>query len=395
MSRIPTPDLASPQFKANPYPFYARLRTEAPVYPTRALSRQVWLVTRYDDVLQVLKDERFANDWSPRMPWVLLRFAKPLTRGMLNRDAPDHTRLRTLVNKAFTPRLVEQLRSQIQTVCEDLLEATASSGRLELVHDYALPLPLTIIAELLGVPPQDRLRFHSWSRSMVGVSTTIDVAHALPNVWRMMRHLRKLFAQRRVDPRDDLVTALVQAEEAGDRLSEDELMAMVILLLLAGYETTVNLIASGTLALIQHPEQRERLRQNPALAESAVEELLRYTSPLEVASARLVREEVTIATATLPRGEVVLAVLGSANHDESRFPNPEILDLAREPNKHLAFGLGAHFCLGAPLARLEGQIAIATLFCRFPELRLADSPESPCWRRSLILRGLERLPLAF
>lgn len=390
------PDLASPRFKANPYPFYARLRAEAPVYRTRVpIGGVAWLVTRYDDVLLVLKDARFGNDWSPRMPWLLLRFARPLTRGMLNRDAPDHTRLRTLVHKAFTPRRVEQLRERIQTVCEDLLNAAAPSRRMELVRGYALPLPITIIAELLGVSAQDRLQFHSWSRRMVAVSSNMDLLRALPSVWLLLRYLRKLFAERRAHPRDDLVTALVEAEEAGDHLSEEELLAMVILLLVAGYETTTNLIASGALALIQHPQQRDWFQRNPALTESAIEELLRYTSPLEIASVRFVREEVTIGSVTLPRGELVSAVLGSANHDESQFPNPDTLDITREPNRHLAFGQGAHFCLGAPLARLEGQIALTTLFRRFPNLRLADAPESLRWRKSLILRGLEQLPVAF
>lgn len=397
MGQIKAPDLASPRFKANPYPFYARLRAEAPVYRTRVklVNRHTWLVTRYDDVLLVLKDERLANDWSARMPW-FFRFGvgKRLTRHMLNQDPPDHTRLRNLVHKAFTPRLIERLRDRIQRVCDDLLDTAARNGRMDLVGAYALPLPLTIIADLLGIPAQDRLRFHSWSRRMVTASTTTDLLHALPRMWLLLRYLRKLFAERRARPQDDLITALVQAEEAGDRLNEEELQAMVGLLLIAGYETTINLIASGTLALIQHPEQRERLQQNPALAESAIEELLRYTSPLEIAAARLAREEITIASVTLPRGELVSAVLGSANHDESQFPNPETLDIAREPNKHLAFGQGAHFCLGAPLARLEGRIALTTLFRRFPNLRLAEKPESLRWRKGLIVRGLEQLPVA-
>ncbi len=397
MKKIESPDLGSPRFKANPYPFYARLRAEAPVYRTKVGFRLTgWLVSRYDDVLMVLKDDRFANNWSPKMPWFFRSgFASALTRHMLTQDAPDHTRLRTLVHKAFTPRLVEGLRERIQTVCDDLLKVVARSGRMELVREYALPLPLTIIADLLGIPGEDRLRFHSWTRSTVAASTNIDLLRALPNIWLLMRYLRKLFAERRAHPRDDLVTALVQAEEAGDRLSEDELLGMVILLLLAGYETTVNLIAAGTLALIQHPQQRDRLQQNPALAASAIEELLRYTSPLDIASIRAAREEVTIGSATIPRGGLVLAVLGSANHDESQFPDPETLDITREPNRHLAFGLGAHFCLGAPLARLEGQIAITTLLRRFPNLRLAKAPESLRWRKGLIFRGLEELPVAF
>ncbi len=280
-------------------------------------------------------------------------------------------------------------------MCDDLLNAASPLGRMDLVRGYALPLPLTIIAELLGIPAQDRLRLHSWSRSGVAASSSIDFLRALPTMWLVIRYFRKLFAQRRAHPRDDLVTALVQVEEAGNKLSEDELLAMVLLLLIAGYETTVNLIASGTLALLQHPEQRDWLQQNPALAESAIEELLRYTSPGDIATIRLAREEVTIGSVTIPRGELVLAALGSANHDESQFPDPETLDITREPNKHLAFGQGVHFCLGAPLARLEGQIAITTLFRRFPNLRLAEAPESLRWRKALFFRGLEELAVAF
>ena len=394
VARIKPPDLASPRFKANPYPFYARLRAEAPVYCTKLANRHAWLVTRYDDVLRVLKDGRFAKDWYTQMPWVLRFVSGPLTRSMLNLDPPDHTRLRTLVQKAFTPRLIERSRERIQDVCDDLLNAVAPDGRMELVRGYALPLPLTMIAELLGIPPQDRLRLHSWARRGVAASTGIDFLRALPTTWLSIRYVRRLIEQRRARPHDDLVTALVQAEEAGDTLSEDELLAMVVLLLIAGYETTVNLIASGTLALIQHPRQRDRLQQNPALAEPAIEELLRYASPGDIATVRIAREDATIGSVTIPRGELVLAVLGSANHDECQFPDPDTLDITREPNKHLAFGQGAHFCLGAPLARLEGQIALTTLFRRFPHLRLAAAPESLRWRKGLFFRGLEELPVA-
>lgn len=228
---------------------------------------------------------------------------------------------------------------------------------------------------------------------MVASFAHVRIFWTLPDVYIFVRYLRRLFVQRRAQPQDDLITALVQAEEAGDKLSEDELVAMVILLLIAGYETTVHLIASGALALLQHPEQRERLRQNPALAEPAVEELLRFMSPLDFATPRFTREDVCIGSVTIPRGDLVLAALGSANHDESQFPAAETLDLARQPNKHLAFGMGAHFCLGAPLARLEGQIALTTLIRRFPELRLAAGSASLRWRKLLFLRALEELPV--
>ena len=393
MEQIKIADLARPQFKANPYPFYARLRANTPICPTTLLRQPTWLVTRYADVFAVLKDERFVKDWPPRTRW-LHRVSGPVTRHMLNKDGPDHTRLRTLVHKAFTPSLVERLRERIQTVCDELLNELATNRRIDLISGYALPLPLTIIAELLGVPPENRRRFHSLTRSSLAASSSIGVLRSLPDQRLLMRHLRKLIELRRRDPRNDLTTALVQAEEEGDKLSEEELVGMIMLLLIAGYETTVNLIGNGALALIQHPEQRELLLKNPALADSAIEELLRYTSPLDLASQRFAREDVRLDSVTIPQGHVVIAVLGSANHDEAQFREPETFDIKREPNKHLAFGQGIHFCIGAPLARLEGQMALMTLFRRFANLRLAQPAESLRWRKSLIVRGLESLPVA-
>ena len=403
---IVAPDLASPRFKANPYPFYARLRDQAPVWRTTLRDgRTAWLVTRYDDVARVLKDDTFAKDklnamnpeQQARTPWVPA-FLKPIERNMLDLDAPDHMRLRALVSKTFTPRLIERLRERIETLCEELLDAMERKkerrGEVELVADYALPLPATVIAELLGVPAEDHARFHRWSSKLVSISSGRDILRFLPAAFSFVRYLRRLVARRRAVPRDDLVTALIRAEEAGDKLSEDELLAMAFLLLVAGHETTVNLIASGTLALLEHPEQTERLRRDPSLAKPAIEELLRYTSPVEMATERYAREDVEIEGTTIPRGELVLAVLGSANRDERHFEGPDVLDLARDPNRHLAFGRGGvHHCLGAPLARMEGQIALSALLRRFPRALLAVAPEALRWRRGLFLRGLEGLPL--
>ena len=386
-------NLARPEFKANPYPFYARLRAEAPVCRTKLLGQPAWLVTRYDDVVSVLRDERLVKDWPPKTKWVH-RFLGSITRHMLNTDGPDHTRLRTLVQKAFTPKLVERLREEIQQVCNAQLNELETNGRLDLMNRYALPLPLTIIAELLGIPEEDRLRLHAFSRSTISASTLFSALRSVPDTRLLARILRRLIASRRREPRNDLITALVQAEEAGDKLNEEELVAMIALLLIAGYETTVNLIGNGALALIQDHEQRELFQQNPALSDSAVEELLRFTSPLDVASGRFAREEMAIRSVKISPGDLVIAVIGSANHDETQFRDPEVLDLTRSPNKHVAFGQGAHFCLGAPLARMEGQIALTTLFRRFPELRLAQPADSLRWRKSLIVRGLEELPVA-
>jgi cytochrome P450 len=399
---IASPDLASPRFKADPYPFYARLRAEAPVWRTTLPDkRTAWLVTRYEDVAGVLKDDRLAKDTlnaqDPEQladrPWVP-GFLKPLEQNMLDLDDPDHKRLRSLVSKAFTPRLIERLRGRIEAICRELLDVMERKGRTELVRDYALPLPATVIAELLGVPAKDQRRFHRWSNSIVSVSSGRDVWRALPAALAFVRYLRKMSERRRVLPEDDLMSALVQAEEAGYRLSEDELLAMSFLLLVAGHETTVNLIASGTLALLEHPDQLEKLEGDSRLIKPAVEELLRYTSPVEIATERYARQDLEISGTTVPRGELVLAVLGSANRDEQQFEDPNTLDLARDPNRHLAFGRGGvHHCLGAPLARMEGQIAVSALLQRFPNLRLDIDPGSLRWRRGIFLRGLQRLPL--
>jgi len=400
---IASPDLASPRFKADPHPFYTRLRAEAPVWRTTLSDkRTAWLVTRYEDVAGVLKDDRFAKDplnaqdpeQRAESPWVR-GYLKPLEQNMLDLDDPDHRRLRTLVSKAFTPRLIERLRGRIEEICRELLDAMERRGKTELVRDYALPLPATVIAELLGIPAKDHRRFHRWSNRIVSISSGRDVWRALPAALAFVRYLRKMSERRRISPEDDLMSALVQAEEAGDRLSQDELLAMSFLLLVAGHETTVNLIASGTLALLEHPEQMKKLEDDPSLIKPAVEELLRYTSPVEIATERYARQDLHISGTEVPRGELVLAVLGSANRDDQHFEDPDTLDLARDPNRHLAFGRGGvHHCLGAPLARMEGQIAITALLQRFPNLHREVDPGSLHWRRGLFLRGLQRLPLA-
>jgi cytochrome P450 PksS len=315
---------------------------------------------------------------------------------MLSKDPPDHTRLRALVSQAFTPRLIEQMRDRIQTITDQLLDPVQALGRCDLIRDFALPLPSIVIAEMLGVPAADRHAFHRWSNALMSAAhSTWHLLCAVPNILLFLRYLRKSIRKRRLDPQNDLVSALVQAEEAGVRLTEEELVAMFMLLLVAGHETTVNLIGNGMLALLEHPDQVDKLRRDPSLMRSAVEELLRFTSPVDLATERYTREDVTLRGITIPRGEMVVVALTSANRDERQFPNPDTLDLTREPNKHLSFGLGAHFCLGAPLARLEGQLAIHTVLRRLPNLRLSLAPSQLRWRRGLLLRGLEALPVAF
>ncbi len=398
-------NIVSAEFKANPFPLLASLRAREPIFRTHLPDKTrtpVWLITRYEDVFTLLKDERFPknrrNALTPeqlkKMPWVPPMF-RPLERNMLDLDQPDHTRLRALVHKAFTPHLVEQMRERVQTLSDELLDKASRRGEMDLINDYALPLPMTIITEILGVPTSDRDKFHKWSKAVVSLSSPNVTIRVIPSVWMFIRYLRRFFKVRRVDPQDDLASALIQAEEAGDRLSEDELLAMVFLLLIAGHETTVNLIGSGVLALLEHPDQMEKLRCEPSLIKPAVEELLRYTAPVFMSTERYAREDITLHGVMIPRGEMTLGVIGSANRDENVFVNPDALDITREPNKHLSFGQGIHFCLGAPLARLEAQIAINTLLLRMPGLRLKVSSDSLRWRPSMILRGLDTLPVLF
>ncbi|MBC7804606.1 MAG: cytochrome P450 [Akkermansiaceae bacterium] len=400
--------IASPAFKADPHPFYARLRAEAPVCRVRLPDKQeAYLVSRYDDVLALLKDPRFAKDRHNaltavqlrKQPWIPPVFA-PLLRNMLGLDDPDHARLRALVQKAFTPRRIEQMAERIGILSDRLLddvEARRVRGHpsdFDLIRDFATPLPVTVIADLLGVPPSDRENFARWSNTIIkNTASPAEMLFAVPDLLAFVRFLRRLIRERRAAPRDDLTSALVQAEEAGDRLSEDELLAMMAILLTAGHETTVHLIGNGVLTLLQHPAQLECLRAKPTRIKVAVEELLRYASPVDVTTQRYAREDLEFAGTSIPRGALVFGVIGSANRDERQFENPDTLDIARQPNRHLAFGQGSHYCVGASLARMEGQIAINTLLRRFPGLRLAESPDRLRWRRGLVLRGLESLPL--
>jgi cytochrome P450 PksS len=395
--------LRDPQLKANPYPLFARLRRESPVCRTRGVTRYFWLVTRYDDVVFVLKDAQFAaNRKNAPVPGrsliekLIFRIYGPIITNMLGADEPDHGRLRGLVHQAFTMRRVEQLRTRVEALTNEYLDRAGRREQWDIVSDYALPLPVTIIAEMLGVPDSDRARFHKWSDTLVqsfGSSLRRMLANS-PNIMEFLRYIRSMVRLRRKRPQDDLISALVMAEEAGDKLTEDELVSMILLLLVAGHETTVNLIGNGTLALLENPEQMEKLRANPALIPLAVEEFARYYSPVDYANTRWTRCDISIGGIVVPKGQGVLASLSSANRDESKFERPDVLDIAREPNRHLAFGQGAHHCLGVFLARLEAQVAFTTLLRRCPELRLAVPRESLRWRPSFLMRGLQSLPVS-
>ena len=400
---LETIDLSDPAFKRNPYPFFARLRREVAVKPLRQQDGQrVWLITRYADVAAALKDDRLTKDVvggsgdpaKPRRdPWWMPSFIRPLGMNMLYQDPPNHTRLRALVQKAFTAAYVERLRERIERYAHELIDQMIGRGSADLVADFALPIPLRIICDMLGVPEQDRRKFGAWSQKAVSVNTGPDALFVIPALWKFLHFVRGLVRLRQRRSADDLLSDLVRAEEAGDRLSEDELVGMVFLLLIAGHETTVNLISSGVLELVRHPAELERLRAEPALGRSAVEELLRMTSPVEFGTDRYTLREVEYGGVTIPKSERVHLVIGSANRDEAQFPEPDRLDLAREPNRHLAFGHGLHYCVGAPLARLEAQVAFRALLERCAELKLAVPEEQLRWRRSVLLRGLRELPV--
>jgi cytochrome P450 len=386
-----------PEFIADPYPTYRRLRTEDPVHHSPL---GFWVLTRYEDVVASLRDPRFAKE--PMIAAVAARLGIAPTGigiSMLDRDPPDHTRLRGLASKAFTPRVVEALRPRIQEIVDGLLDGVADAHSMDLIEQFAYPIPVNVICEMLGVPVADHERFKGWSLDLARGLDSIMLgpdSEVAKRSWQaregLSSYFRGLIAERRTSPRADLLSALIAAEEAGDTLSEPELLAMCILLLVAGHETTVNLIGNGMLALLRHPDQLRLLREQPDLIVTAVEELLRFDGPVQ-RTARTPTEDVTLGGRMIPKGEIVMPFIGAADRDPAQFRDPERLDITRTENRHIAFGLGIHFCLGAPLARIEGQIAISTLLKRFPKLALAV--EKPEHRHSLTLRGLVSLPVSF
>jgi pimeloyl-[acyl-carrier protein] synthase len=394
MAEIPDHPLLV-QFRDNPYPLYRQLHATAPVQWNDVL--EAWTLARYADVIFSLTDPRFSADRSIQpadSSWV--------AKSMLVSDPPDHTRLRALVQKAFTPRMIDQLRPRIIAIIGELLDRIAErDGQFDLIADLAYPLPVVVIAELLGVPSEDRSVFHEWSALLAASLDPLVSAElmqrVLPAREALHTYLRGIIAERRREPKSDLISALVSVEEptlkrgaSGDALSEPELVVMCTLLLIAGHETTVNLIGNGMLALLQHRDQYERLQRSPELIGTAVEELLRFDSPVQM-TGRLLTEPVEIGGHSMQAGDWVLPLLGAANHDPLQFPDPDRLDIGRNPNPHVAFGRGIHFCLGAPLARVEGQLTIGALLRRFPKLELAGTPVR---RNQITLRGLSSLPVS-
>jgi cytochrome P450 len=404
----PAPTLFTWEFAADPYPAYAWLRTHSPVHRTTLPSGvSAWLVTRYADARQALADQRLSKNpvhhseqahGKGKVGIPGERSANLMTH-LLNIDPPDHTRLRRLVSKAFTPGRVAEFAPRVQELTDRLIDGFCEKGEADLIHEFAFPLPIYAICDLLGVPREDQDDFRDWAGMMIrhGGGPRGGVARA---VKRMRSYLAELIHRKRENPGDDLISGLIRASDHGEHLTENEAAAMAFILLFAGFETTVNLIGNGVLALLRNPGQRERLQR--ALAEgdesllvTGVEELLRYDGPVELATWRFAKQDLTIGGQRVAEGDPVLVVLAAADRDPERFAGPDVLDLARTDNQHLGYGHGIHYCLGAPLARLEGRTALATLLTRLPDLRLSADPEELRWRGGLIMRGLRTLPVEF
>ncbi len=390
--------LLDPAVLANPYPLYRRLREEAPVFWDPYL--HVWVVTRYVDVVTVF--QRFSADRTPTPEQLsalglsaLNPIAQLMVRQMLFLDPPAHSRVRSLAAKAFTPRRVEALRGHIRDIVDDLLNAVQDKGRMDVMADLAAPLPAIVTAEMLGVPTSDHEQLKAWSADFAEMLGNFQhnpdrVPRVLRSVEEMTHYFRAAIQELRRQPREGLINALLTAEVDGDRLSEEEVIANTIITMVGGQETTTNLIGNGVLSLLRHPDQLRQLRSELSLIPSAVEELLRYESPSQH-TGRLAPDDLEIGGHTIRRRQAVIAVMGAANRDPARFPDPDRLDIRRQDNRHLAFGWASHFCFGAPLARMEGQLALEALLRRFPALELAPGDQS--WRQNLGLRGLTALPV--
>ncbi|MFJ2025308.1 cytochrome P450 [Streptomyces sp. NPDC087897] len=411
-SATPAPELFTWEFATDPYPAYAWLREHRPVHRTVLPSGvEAWLVTRYGDAKQALADTRLSKNPAhhAESPHAKGKTGIPgerkaeLMTHLLNIDPPDHTRLRRLVSKAFTPRRVAEFAPRVQELTDRLIDAFVEEGKADLIHDLAFPLPIYAICDLLGVPEEDQDDFRDWAGMMIrhGGGPRGGVARS---VKKMRGYLAELIHRKRENPGDDLISGLIRASDHGEHLTENEAAAMAFILLFAGFETTVNLIGNGMYALLRHPGQRSRLQASleaspvpgeSELLDTGIEELLRYDGPVEMATWRYATEPLTLGGEEIAAGDPVLVVLAAADRDPERFDDPDTLDLARRDNQHLGYGHGIHYCLGAPLARLEGRTALATLLKRLPDLRLAADPADLRWRGGLIMRGLRTLPVAF
>lgn len=387
-----------PALVANPYPIYNRLLSEGPIHFDPDIN--TWVIVGYAEVSAGLRDSRLSAErmpdattmppeWAPAQPILEL-----VSRQMLFRDPPDHTRLRGLVSKAFTPRMIEQMRGDIKNIVDGLLDAAQAKGGMDAIAEFAYPLPTTVIARMLGIPEADNDKCKRWSddfAEFLGTPNMDVIPRLARSIAEITDYFQALIPTRRGDEQD-LLAALLHAEEHGEHLTQTELLANIILLLAAGHETTTNLIGNGLYALLTHPDQLQRLREDPGLIPSAVEEFLRFDPPVQYTT-RIVTEDLTIGNAQIPAGREIFFALAAANRDPAQFPQPDVLDVGRRDNRHVSFAFGPHFCLGAPLARLEGQIAFAELLRRFPDMRLVE--DSPPHLANAGFHGFERLPVAF
>ena len=392
---VPQFNFNAGEYVANPFPMLAMLRSQQSLFHFPLPDgHSLWFVTGFDDAVRVLRDLRFASGGG-----IGYRDADDaatndtigLAQSMVFADEPDHTRLRMLVAKGFTPRLIESLRPRIESIAETLLDDLVASGQttFDLMRVFAYPLPISVISEMLGVPSEDRADIEHWSHAINNGQRTAEDA---TSIRQFSAYIRKLMAAKRAAPGDDLLSTLVTSDD-GDHLSEKELLGMVSLLIFAGHETTSNLIGNGTLALLSSRSEWDKLRDNPALLPNAIEELLRYCGPALSTTPRYATEDIAFGGETIHKGDMVNVVVGSADRDGTVFSDPDALNIARQMERHLAFGYGIHFCLGAPLARLEGQIGFGALLRRFPNLQLATAPEDLKWQGNMVLRGLESLPV--
>lgn len=397
-------NLEQPEVRANPYPFYAHLRSLEPVHWDEELG--FWVLTRYADIASVYHDPRFSRAQGlrrgfERLPEPEQVIAEPVFRSfsktMFYSDPPYHTRLRGLVNSAFTPAAVEQMRPYVQQTVDDLLSRVQANGKMDMIHDFAYPLPILVIAHMLGLPAEDRIQFKQWSDDLFAILGSVPHAtelmeRAARSLHELTNYITELSEARRAQPRIDLLTALVEAVEGGERLTHEELVANVIILLSAGHETTSNLIGNGLLALVRNPEQMKTLQERPMLIASAVEEMMRYDNPVQI-SYRSAADDVEIGGKCIRKGQLVNSILAAGNRDPERFTEPDRFDVTRDEGRHVGLGLGIHFCLGAPLLRLEAQIAFSTLLRRFPRIALAT--ETLEWQEHPIFRGVKSLPVVF
>jgi hypothetical protein len=396
-------DPRRPEVIADPFPVFQELREQAPLYRSSVLGG--WVLTRYDDVKLAISDRRFSADrMRPFFKQLPVReqtayatLCDSISRWAVFHDPPEHTRLRGLMNKAFTARAIEGLEPRIRVLINQLLDQVVEQGEMDLIADLAYPLPASVILDLLGLPCDDLDRIKDWSDELAlfvgsSVNTPDKYQRATDSIAAMNEYFRSAIQRRRHTPGDDLLTSLLAAQEQGDLLSDDELVATCVLLVFAGHETTTNLIGNGILALLRHPAEFARLRNDPGLMPLAVEELLRFDGPA-ASVVRIATEEILLHGQTIRPGERVFAMLNAANRDPRQFVNPETLDVARKENRHLAFGQGIHFCIGAPLARMEAKLAIMAILQRCPNLALQSMPLN--WSNSLVLRGVRSLPVSF